>query len=53
LHLVHVPAQDRRQVGIDDVVSPRPTSFISGETSWLIETWVKPISRAISPARAS
>jgi hypothetical protein len=28
------------------VVSPRPTSFISGETSWLTEIWVKPISLA-------
>jgi hypothetical protein len=35
------------------VVSPRPTSFISGLTSWLTETWVKPTSRAIAATRAS
>ena len=29
------------------MVSPRLTIFISGQTSWLTETWVKPISRAI------
>ena len=28
------------------MVSPRPTSLISGETSWLTETCAKPISRA-------
>ena len=28
------------------MVSPRPTSLISGETSWLTETCGKPISRA-------
>ena len=28
------------------MVSPRPTSLISGETSWLTDTWAKPIWRA-------
>ena len=28
-------------------MSPRPTIFISGLTSWLTEIWVKPISFAI------
>ena len=34
-------------------MSPRPISLISGATSWLTETCVKPSSRAISASRAS
>ncbi len=32
--LVDVATQDRREVGVHDVVSPRGTSLISGLTSW-------------------
>ena len=34
------------------MVSPRPTSLISGETSWLTETWEKPIRRATAATRS-
>ena len=34
-------------------MSPRPTSLISGATSWLTETCAKPSSRAMSASRAS
>ena len=51
--LVDVAAQHRREIGVDDRVSPRPISLINGSTSWLAETWVKPMPRAIPASAAS